>query len=613
MNKKITQRYYDWSMGIFPFKRFPLLSIDFSRSWWAPLTDDWFKWLLTLSGRIALSAFVTSTPLLLTKVIQSKSYASVVLFAGLWVCAELWRYCSFTLYAIKQSQLIHGLQYSAFRFFLTVDPVYHVMSLSGKLFSKVERAARAYEGMLDEIMRDIVPIITGIITVIITFFSLDFKLGFLATLLLLIVVGSNIFLILFNGYVFEDKLIVIDDEVKEKSLETLTQVQLVRSTFATNQLDKKVEEKNKKSKNVFMMTWASFSVMILLSRAIYGTMVVILSLYFIYMVKNGFVEILPAVGFMTTFIHGTHNSRRIGRRVQKVLQFVIRIRDLFDFVKKFGYQTFPVLEGDIEQIQLPQTETISIKAIDLSFSYPSSDIFNGHTINLTVPRSQKNNLYGIIGPSGFGKTTLISILGGQLRPLTGDVKINDISMYDVDDMTRQKLVAIQGQAASGLQGTLRDNILLGLPDENYFDDNYLVEILKRVGVWEIFEEKEGLYSEVGEGGLNLSVGQRQRLNFAALYLRTKYYKPSLIMIDEPTSSLDEVSEQAITDMIDELARDAVTFVIAHRINTLEKAVGLMDVSLLVNEKEMIFYPKQELLKKSEYYQKLIKGEVAIEV
>ena len=71
----------------------------------------------------------------------------------------------------------------------------------------------------------------------------------------------------------------------------------------------------------------------------------------------------------------------------------------------------------------------------------------------------------------------------------------------------------------------------------------------------------------------------------------------VILIDEPTSSLDEVSEQAITDMIDELARNSVTFVIAHRLHTLERAVGILDVSLIEEEKDL---------------KKLIKGEVAIE-
>ena len=171
---------------------------------------------------------------------------------------------------------------------------------------------------------------------------------------------------------------------------------------------------------------------------------------------------------------------------------------------------------------------------------------------------------------------------------------------------------MQGQTAGNLSGTVRDSLLLGLPkDKELFPDEKLIAVLERVGVWSIFKEKEGLESSVGEGGMNLSVGQRQRLNFASLYLRTKYFKPSLILIDEPTSSLDEVSEQAITDMIDEISHDSVTFVIAHRLNTLEKAVGILDVSLLAKEKELSFYPHRQLEQKSSYYRQLISGEISL--
>ncbi len=140
----------------------------------------------------------------------------------------------------------------------------------------------------------------------------------------------------------------------------------------------------------------------------------------------------------------------------------------------------------------------------------------------------------------------------------------------------------------------------------------LIEILQKVGLWEIFAVKEGLETLIGEGGLNLSGGQRQRLNFAGLYLRAKYFEPSLILIDEPTSSLDEVSEHAVTKMILELAKDSLTFVIAHRLKTLDKASGILDFSLNTGEKQMKFYTASELANHSNYYQKLIKGEVELD-
>ncbi|MBC7471785.1 MAG: ATP-binding cassette domain-containing protein [candidate division SR1 bacterium] len=258
----------------------------------------------------------------------------------------------------------------------------------------------------------------------------------------------------------------------------------------------------------------------------------------------------------------------------------------------------------------------SIQIINANFSYNENTVvFNNHNLILDIKGDQKNKLYGIIGPSGTGKTTLISILGGQLNPQQGEVLINNINIYKVDDLARRSLISMQMQTATSLRGKLKYNILFGLPKkegEIVYENSYLVEILVKVGLWGLFEAKDGLDTLIGEGGLNLSGGQRQRLNFAGLYLRAKYFRPHLILIDEPTSSLDELSEKAITQMILDLANDALTLVVAHRLKTLDEAVGIFDSSLINSKKDMIFYSRKELQLESQYYRDLIDGNAVLE-
>ncbi len=267
--------------------------------------------------------------------------------------------------------------------------------------------------------------------------------------------------------------------------------------------------------------------------------------------------------------------------------------------------------------------TFTIKAENLNFDYDAkTQVFDNHSINLNIQNQQSNKLYGIIGPSGTGKTTLISILGGQLKPTQGSVLVNDVNIYEVNDMVRRTLLGIQMQTSTSLRGKLKYNLLFGLPVKNFtedendpetiYSDDELIEVLNKVGLWVLFKDKDGLDTLIGEGGLNLSGGQRQRLNFAGLYLRAKYYKPKLLLIDEPTSSLDEISEQAITNMILDLAKDALTLVVAHRLKTLEEAVGIMDTSLLESEKDLGFYTKKELMDKTKYYQDLIAGKTTLD-
>lgn len=249
----------------------------------------------------------------------------------------------------------------------------------------------------------------------------------------------------------------------------------------------------------------------------------------------------------------------------------------------------------------------------ISFEYgEKTKVFDEHSMQI----ESKSGLYGIIGPSGTGKTTLISILGGQLRPQNGNVIINEIEIYSVGDTMRRDLIAIQLQTSTAMRGKLRYNLLFGIaPKENgeeQYTDKELEDVLHKVGLWEIFFSKDGLETLIGEGGLNLSGGQRQRLNFASLYLRAMYYKPKMVLIDEPTSSLDEISEQSITKMIDDLANNSITFVVAHRLKTLEKAISLIDSSLFSESKDIKVYKDIELKKISKYYKDILQGNIMLD-
>jgi ABC-type multidrug transport system fused ATPase/permease subunit len=250
----------------------------------------------------------------------------------------------------------------------------------------------------------------------------------------------------------------------------------------------------------------------------------------------------------------------------------------------------------------------------LHFDYnQKTKIFEGLSFELeTKSDSDINNLYGVIGPSGTGKTTLISILGAQLKPDSGEIKLDDVDVYNITDKQRREIMAMQIQTASSLRGTLRYNLRFGLLEEIKTEDEFLIDVLKRVGLWNIFEGKDGLDTLIGEGGVNLSGGQRQRLNFAGLFLRSHFYKPKMILIDEPTASLDEISEKQITKMIIELSKTAIVIVIAHRLVTLKDSVAILDFSLIENNKKLEFLPHAELIKESEYYKELIEGKISLD-
>ncbi len=592
--------------------KFP--EIDFDKPWWVLATQRWLIWILIVSGRIVSTIMSTLLPVLIAKILvwQETSYFGWLLL--IWAITEVWYFLSSCLFSTEQARIGYGVRYSANKFFLTVDPIYHTMRTSGRLFSKINRGAHAYEDILTTFVYELVYTITSVVTVITSLFILNTTAGLIALAFLLGLTIFNIGDVLLNAYVFERRLIEAEDEMRNIGQESLARIELVRSSFSTNELDNLLNVKSVLAAAIGGTQWIFFAFTTLVTRLGYAIGVLVLGFYVLSLVKSGAITLVEGVSFLGTYVAGSFRIMRIGERVQKMVQNIIRVDDLYTFIRGYGQQTFPVLKEDGPEFELPVRTATSVQIHDLEFSYSKkAQIFDEHKLNLIVPHSQINKLYGVIGPSGVGKTTLISILGGQLRPTAGTVQINGVSMYEVNDDARRQLVAMQGQTASSLSGNVRDSLLLGLPkDRELFPDEDLIKILDRVGLWKIFMCKEGLYSFIGEAGLNLSIGQRQRLNFAALYLRTKYFEPELIMIDEPTSSLDPVSEQAITDMIDELARNSVTFVIAHRLHTLEKAVSILDVSLIGQDKQLVFYDRNTLHNKSAYYRRLMEGEEALE-
>lgn len=593
-----------------------IFKINFHKHWMYIIWEHKKYLFIALLFEIFTKTFYTLIPIFIGWIVEQQKFIYFYILIIVWFFAIIGEYISVYFATILECQCIASIKYNASEFFLTVDPIYHTIRPTGKLFAKIERGARSYEDFLDIILWDLSPVIISILTVIVSFLLVDIKLGLLALVLLFLTAIVNILSNVFTSISFEKNLIKADDKFKIISRESLTQIQLIRSCFASNEIDQAIKQRNKELMVAEGTAWLSFGGINFITRFIYLISVLFLGSYLLNSVQLNYFSALTGITLLLTYIRGTADIILIGRRLRKLLRAAARIKDLFLYIKDFGKQTFPVFiaNHEIQNEILKKRETIFINLDikDLYFDYtPKARIFENHSLHLNVPRAQQNKLYGIIGPSGMGKTTLLSILGGQLKPTQGEIKINDISVYDIDDSARRRIIAIQGQIASSLSGTLRRNLLIGVPSEAIFSDDELIMSLKNVGLWQIFEEQKGLDTQIGEGGITMSGGQRQRLNFASLYLRANYYRPLLILIDEPTSSLDEISEKAITNMIDQLAQHALTLVIAHRLKTLENAIGILDFSLIDQEKEIKFYSKYDLEKKSSYYNRLLQGQINI--
>lgn len=594
-----------------------IIPVDFKKPWWTIIVAQKWYLLFVLFVMMISEVFKTTFPLIINYIIETTSIGLLFLLVAVWLIIVVLEYYKKFYNGILFSQCIQSVHFYAHRFFLLVDPIYHTYRVSGTILGKITRTAYAYEDLIDS-LEDIIPTIIDVLTVIISISIYDYHLGALIGGLLLLLALSSSFCLTWASIQYENIVNKADDELKGVSVENLQQIALIRSVFSSCEISKKLDEKHKHMMEAETTLWASYAIIRAFFYCLYILILTLLAYYIIRHIQIGTMTVLTGSSLILTYIRGTGEILKLSSPIRYSIRAYTRITDFYDFIKRFGRQTYPVLKSDITiQTNMEQVKSenyIKIAAESLHFDYFSgARIFDDHSLELIANKNTKNKLYGIIGPSGAGKTTFISILGGQLKPNQGIVKINDIDIYALTDAERRRLIALQGQLASSLRGTLKYNLLFGLDaDIACYPNDLLISLLESVGLWQIFKKKNGLDTLIGEGGLNLSGGQRQRLNFASLYLRAQFFKPLLILIDEPTSSLDEISERAITNMIKELSENAITLVIAHRIKTLEDAAGLLDFSLLATEKKMCFYVHDDLIKKSIYYQKLIHGDVSIE-
>ena len=189
-------------------------------------------------------------------------------------------------------------------------------------------------------------------------------------------------------------------------------------------------------------------------------------------------------------------------------------------------------------------------------------------INFTIPTGK---MYAIVGPSGSGKSTLVNLIPRLYDVTGGAVTINDINVKSYDLSFLRSNIGVVTQETYLFNGTIRDNLLYAKADATQEELEAACRIANIHDF--IMRQPNGYATEVGNRGLKLSGGEKQRLSIARVVLKD----PRILILDEATSALDSISENAIQDALESIMRGRTNIVIAHRLSTILKADSILVV------------------------------------
>ncbi len=243
------------------------------------------------------------------------------------------------------------------------------------------------------------------------------------------------------------------------------------------------------------------------------------------------------------------------------------IRSMALFTRIFDYFDIPVEIKNAPDAVTPKTVKGDVVFDHVEFSYDESKKIL-KDINFTLNAGKS---IAIVGPSGSGKSTIVNLIPRLYDVDSGSVTFDGTDVRKIDLKFLRDKVGVVSQETYLFNGTIRDNLLYAKPDATESD---MIEALKKANIWDFVESQEkGLDTEVGNRGLKLSGGEKQRISIARIILKD----PVIFIFDEATSALDSISEKKIQDAIDPIIKSKTSILIAHRLSTILAADEILVV------------------------------------
>ncbi len=432
---------------------------------------------------------------------------------------------------------------------------------SGALLQKLQKARLDSQQLIISFVDIVFVSLVGIILVIFYAFYVHWIIGLLY-FMIIPVMGSALFFLGRKIKAIQKNIVIESANLAGSTTETIRNVELVKSLGLEDQETKRLNDVNNK---VLELELSKLKVIRKLSFT-QGTIVnAMRSLILFAMLWLIFLGSISLGEFLTLWFYSFYIFSPLGdigtvaSQYQEAKGSLEKLEEIL---------SIPAEEKPANAAKIESLESIEFKKA--SFGYGTGDTLAVKDISLHIKGGET---VAFAGYSGSGKTTLIKLLVGLYKPTKGTILLNGIDGNIVDYDALRRKIGYVSQETQLFAGTLRDNLLFVNPSAT---DDDCWEALRSASVTDIAERGaasgvgEGLETKIGEGGIKISGGERQRLAIARALLR----KPEIIIFDEATSSLDSITERSITDTIREIAKarpDLIMVLVAHRLSTLAHA------------------------------------------
>ncbi|OOM74359.1 putative multidrug export ATP-binding/permease protein [Clostridium sp. BL-8] len=282
--------------------------------------------------------------------------------------------------------------------------------------------------------------------------------------------------------------------------------------------------------------------------------------------------------------------------------FITPIKKLIDFMEQFqngitGFQRYMEImnakqEKDKKDAVQLKNVNGEIEFKNVVFSYEGKKVLDDISVKI-----KKGQMLALVGASGGGKTTFCNLIPRFYEVESGDILIDNKSIYDIKLDSLRESIGIVQQEVFLFTGTIRDNILFGKTDAT---EEEVIRAAKMANIHEFIEDlPEGYDTYIGERGVKLSGGQKQRISIARVFLKN----PPILILDEATSALDNATERIIQESLEKLCSGRTTIVVAHRLSTIKNAD---EIIVLGNTGIVEKGTHEELMEKQGEYSKLHK-------